>query len=148
MAIAPSKLGRIVAQHWHSTDSLVRRLRESNLVREDASDEDLRATFRMAREENSALPPGEREYNSPNERVRVFLAPFLSDKGRTWAVPLKSLQLPDHDGSSRSRPRLNPGRSAEHMNDLVIHSATIDGASLREILHVSCHGVHDWTHGR
>jgi hypothetical protein len=106
MAIAPSKLGRLLADHWHSDDALVQRLRESGLVREDASDDDLRATFRMAREEDSALSPDEREYNSPNERVRVFLTPFLSDRGRTWAVPLESFHLPDDEGQpSQSRPR-------------------------------------------
>lgn len=33
------------------------------------------------------------------------------------------------------------------MNDLVIRSATLEGVPDRRILHVSCHGVHDWTHG-
>ena len=103
MAIAPSKLGRFVDDHWHSDDALVQRLRESSLVREDASDDDLRATFTMAREEDSALSPEEREFNSPEERVRVFLMPFLSDRGRTWAVPLEFLHLPDDDGPSRPR---------------------------------------------
>ena len=97
MAIAPSKLGRLVAGHWHSDEALVRQLREFGLVRDDASDEDLRATFSRAREEDAALPPGQREYNSPNERVRVFLTPFLSDRGTRWAVPLDSLKLPHDD---------------------------------------------------
>jgi hypothetical protein len=95
MAIAPSKLGRLVDEQWDSEDALVRRLREWGLVREDATDEDLRATFSRARAEHAAIPPGNREFNSPNERVRVFLEPFLSDKGRKWAVPLESLRLPD-----------------------------------------------------
>ena len=102
MAIAPSRLGELVARELHSDDALIRRLRETGLVRDDASDADLRATFRRAREEHSALPPGEREYNSPNERVRVFLAPFLSEKGRDWAVPLKSLEPAADD--LRQRP--------------------------------------------
>jgi hypothetical protein len=93
MAIAPSKLGWLISENWHSDDALVRQLRESGLVREDVSDEDLRATFRRAREEHAALPPGLREYNSPNERVRVFIAPLLSDKGTAWAVPLESLSI-------------------------------------------------------
>jgi hypothetical protein len=97
MAIAPSKLGRLVAQEWHSDDGLVRRLRETGLVRESVSDDDLRATFLKAREEHLALPAGQREYNSPNERVRVFLAPFLTGKGTDWAVPLESIDLPDDD---------------------------------------------------
>ena len=84
----------------------MRKLRGSGLVREDASDEDLRATFRMAREEDAALLPRERKYNSPTERVRVFLKPYLSDRGRRWAVPLESLHLPDEDEqSSQSRAR-------------------------------------------
>ena len=95
MAIAPSKLGRLVADHWLADEALVQRLRELGLVKEDASDDDLRATFRRAREEHAALPSGHREFNSPNERVRVFLAPFLSAKGTRWAVPLHSLDLPD-----------------------------------------------------
>ena len=33
------------------------------------------------------------------------------------------------------------------MNDLVLRSAILEGAPGGEILHVSCHGVHDWTHG-
>ena len=83
MSVASSKLGLLIAQEWHSDEALVRRLREAGLVRQDASDDDLHTTFRKARDEDSALPlPGQREYNSPNERVRVFLAPFLSKKGR------------------------------------------------------------------
>jgi hypothetical protein len=64
-------------------------------VRKDVADVDLHAMFRKAREEHSALPPGRQKFNSPNERVRVFLAPFLSEKGTEWAVPFKSLDLPD-----------------------------------------------------
>ena len=93
--IAPSKLGRFVACYMHSDEALIQQLRESGLLRKDAADEDLRAAFNRAREEHDALPPGQREYNSPDERVRVFLTPFLSDKGRRWAVPLESLDLPD-----------------------------------------------------
>jgi hypothetical protein len=52
-------------------------------------------TFRRAGEEDAALPEDEREFNSPEERVRVFLAPFLTEKGGRWAVPLESLELPD-----------------------------------------------------
>jgi hypothetical protein len=104
MAIAPSKLGRFVDRYLHSDDDdgLVRQLRQAGLVSEDASDSNLRATFRMAREEDSALSAREREYNSPEEGVRVFLAPYLTGKGMKWAVPIKSLDLPDDD--ARSRP--------------------------------------------
>jgi hypothetical protein len=72
-------------------------LRARGLVRADVSGEDLLAVFRKAREEQAALPPGQREFNSPHERVRVFLAPFLTRKGTQWAVPLRSLNLPDED---------------------------------------------------
>jgi hypothetical protein len=95
MAIAPSKLGRLIYQEWHSDDALIRRLRETGLVRADATSDDLQSTFRQAREEHSALSEGERAFNSPNERVRVFLAPFLTRKGKRWAVPLDSLKLSD-----------------------------------------------------
>jgi hypothetical protein len=103
MAIAPSKLGEMVARDSPSDDALVRRLRDAGLVRDDASDDELKETFRKAREEHAALPPPQRDYNSPNERVRVFLAPYLSDKGTAWAVPLSSLDLPD-DGESVRAP--------------------------------------------
>ena len=97
MAIAPSKLGRLVAQEWHSESALLQTLRKRCLVRAGVSDAELLATFRQAREEHAALPSGEREFNSPNERVRVFLAPFLTDKGKRWAEPVRSLDLPDSD---------------------------------------------------
>jgi hypothetical protein len=105
MAIAPSKLGRLVAQEWPSDQALLRRLRETGLVTEDTPDGDLRATFLKAREEHAALSLGDRPFNSPNERVRVFLAPYLSKKGRAWAVPLKSLELPEDDVRSPSPAR-------------------------------------------
>jgi hypothetical protein len=88
MAIAPSKPGRLVAQHWHSDVGLVQQLRESRLVREDASDEDLRATFKMARDE--------------------VLTPFLSDRGSRWAVPLDSLNLPDDDAQPSQSGNRSP----------------------------------------
>ena len=90
--IAPSKLGGLVSQEWPSDDALLLKLRQLRLVRPEASDEDLKGTFTRAREEHPALPPGVREFNSPNERVRVFLAPFLTRKGARWAVPLRSLE--------------------------------------------------------
>lgn len=97
MAIAPSKLGRLVAQEWHSERALIEKLREKRIVRSDVRDDDLLAVFSRAREEHNAKPPVERQYNSPSERVRVFLAPFLTDKGEEWAVPLRSLDLPYDD---------------------------------------------------
>ena len=95
MAIAPSKLGRLVWDNRGSDDVLVRRLRDAELVRPDASDEELTETFVRAREEDAALASSERPWNSPEERVRVFLAPYLTAKGHAWAVPLKSLDLFD-----------------------------------------------------
>jgi hypothetical protein len=95
MAIAPSKLGRFVLRNWSSEDALLRGLREAGLVNPDVSDDELMAVFSEARREHAALSESHRGFNSPNERVRVFLGPFLSEKGRQWAVPLASLDLPD-----------------------------------------------------
>jgi hypothetical protein len=95
MAIAPSKLGRIVARHWHSADGFVRALRDEGLARRDAADSDLIATVERARQEHATLDDDFREFNSPEERVRVYLEPHLTDKGRRWAEPLTSLDSPD-----------------------------------------------------
>jgi hypothetical protein len=104
MAIAPSKLGKFVLQEgfsWPtsesaspkdysaSDDSLVRRLRETGLVRADVTDAEVGETFQAARREHAA--GGYSPFNSPQERVRVFLKPHLAAKGRRWAVPLDSL---------------------------------------------------------
>ena len=60
MAITPSKLGRLIADEWSSPDeTLIRRLRVLGLVMENAADDDLRATFKKAREEHAALRPGQ-----------------------------------------------------------------------------------------
>jgi hypothetical protein len=95
MAIAPSKLGRLVADCWSSEEAYVRGLRGAGLIRQDVSDEDLLLALEAARREDEALPEGQRLCNSPNERVRVFLGPYLSTKGQEWAVPLDSLDIPD-----------------------------------------------------
>jgi hypothetical protein len=97
MAIAPSKLGRLIREEWQSEERIIDRLRDSGLVKERATDDDLRTSIRRAIDEHAAFPPGQREFNSPEERVRVFLARFLSRKGKKWAVPLVSLELPDDD---------------------------------------------------
>jgi hypothetical protein len=65
MAIAPSKLGLFVADYWWSEEALVQQLRLHGLVRNDAADDDLRATARRALEEHAALPNGEQEYDDP-----------------------------------------------------------------------------------
>ena len=110
MAIAPSKLGRLVVQEGFSwptdqqgapcdlaaaDESLVRRLRETGLIRPDATDAEVAATFQAARSEHATGDYS--PFNSPNERARVFLAPYLTKKGRQWAEPLRSLNLPDDD---------------------------------------------------
>jgi hypothetical protein len=93
MAIAPSKLGQFVLREGTSDDALLRRLREVGLVRADVADDDVKATFRAARDEHDA--GGRSLFNSPHERVRVFLATYPTDKGRRWAEPLESLDLAD-----------------------------------------------------
>lgn len=105
MAIAPSKLGRFVVQEgfsWPtsrsaspsnasaSDDRLVRRLREKGLVRADVTDAAIMETFQKARREHAA--DGYSLFNSPEERVRVFLEPYLTRKGGRWAEPLRSLR--------------------------------------------------------
>jgi hypothetical protein len=92
MAIAPSKLGELVNQEGASDDRLLRRLRDLRLVRPDVTDAEVVATFQAARDEHAA--GGYSPFNSPHERVRVFLQPFLTGKGRRWAVPLNSLHRP------------------------------------------------------
>ncbi len=110
MAIAPSKLGEFVLQEgfsWPTSKSaspedysasderLVRRLRATGLVRSDVTDAEVAETLRAARREHAA--GGYSPFNSPEERVRVFLGPHLAEKGRRWAVPLDSLTLPDDE---------------------------------------------------
>ena len=95
MAIAPSKLGRLVADCWSSEDAFIRGLRGAGLIKPDVSDEDLVSALEAAKQEDEALPDGQREFNSPEERVRVFLGPYLSTRGQQWAVPLDSLEIPD-----------------------------------------------------
>src|SRR5574339_289244 len=110
MAIAPSKLGGFVVQEgfcWPtsksvaprdssaSDETLARRLRETGLVRGNVTDAEITETFQAARREHVA--GGYSPFNSPNERVRVFLQPYLTKKGRQWAEPLKSLNLRDDD---------------------------------------------------
>jgi hypothetical protein len=115
MAIAPSKLGRFVCDEgfrWPTNESapldfsaadeiLVRRLRAIGVVRPEVSDGDIAETFRAARREHAAH--GYSFFNSPHERVRVFLQPYLTRKGRAWAEPLTSLNLPDDDSEAEAR---------------------------------------------
>ena len=114
--IAPSKLGIFVVREGFSwpanqlavprefgtaDETVVRRLRETGLVRPEATDGEVADTLRAARSEHAA--GGYSPFNSPNERVRVFLKPYLTNKGREWAEPFKSLDLPDGD-SGREAP--------------------------------------------
>ena len=92
MAIAPSRLGDLVLQAGSSREEFIRCLRQERLVREGSTDDELWAAFLRAHEENEALGPELRMYNTVHERVRVFLAPYLTLKGRRWAVPLESLR--------------------------------------------------------
>ena len=92
MAIAPSKLGRLLSQELGSEETLVLKLRDAGLVKRSVSDSQLKDTFSRAREEHARMPEGQALFNSPNERVRVFLEPFLTRKGKRWAVPLRSLE--------------------------------------------------------
>lgn len=95
MALAPSKLGRFVDRHGITPESMIRMLREAGIVEPDCSDDAIRAALIRAREEHDALPAWQQDFNSPEERVRVFLEPCLSEKGRRWAEPIESLRLPD-----------------------------------------------------
>lgn len=83
---------------FHQRDgdnALLRSLRSSELVRPESSDNELTGVIERAQDEHDSLPESRRPYNSPHERVRVFLAPYLSDKGQQWAVPIDSIDLPD-----------------------------------------------------
>jgi len=92
--IAPTKLGRLLESD-SSVEALIAILRDRGLVTTDASDSDLRATFQRAADEHLAISEDDRSFNSPHERTRVFLDPYLTAKGKAWADPRKSLWLPD-----------------------------------------------------
>jgi len=74
---------------------LIKRLRQLELVDAARSDADLVSGLDRARQEHAALDEEMQSFNSPHERIRVFLEPFLTSKGRKWAVPLESLKLSD-----------------------------------------------------
>lgn len=109
MAIAPSKLGEFVFQNgfswprnhlatldYDNADTiLVQRLREARLIRPAVTDAEVIATFRAVRDEHVAMRYY--RFNSPQERVRVFLSQYLTRKGQKWAVPIDSLEIPDDD---------------------------------------------------
>jgi hypothetical protein len=103
LAIAASKLGRFVLLEGSgrfvllegSLDAALAQRLKAGLVRLDVADDSLIVIFWRAREEHFAIPEDDRDFNSPHERVRFWLDPYLSEKGRQWAAPLKSLYLPD-----------------------------------------------------
>lgn len=110
MAIARSKLGEFVLRegftwprsaadlprdHGAADRALARRLRQAGLVRWWLPRSAITWTFRAARSEHASH--GYSCFNSPHERVRVFLLPCLTRKGRRWAVPLKLREIPDDD---------------------------------------------------
>lgn len=95
MAIAPSRLGRLIRERiWGADADLLRHLRIAGLIRRGVPDGEVIAVFEMAREEHRELPEDVQAFNSPEERTRVFLEPYLSSKGKKWAVPLDSLKPP------------------------------------------------------
>ena len=54
------------------------------LVRLEVSDEELKGTFERARKEHSALPPGQRIFNSPDERrlISSMMAESIDEQAR------------------------------------------------------------------
>jgi len=70
-------------------------LRQAGLVEAQVADEDLKRAFQRAEQEHARIPKQMRIFNTPQERVRVFLEPYLTPKGQLWAEPLASLELPD-----------------------------------------------------
>jgi hypothetical protein len=94
MAIKPTKLGQFVRQNWDDDDSLLRRLREAGLLRRGANDTKISEVIGQARDEHRAIRDAERMFNSPYERVRVMLRPFLNARGRAWAVPWNTPERP------------------------------------------------------
>lgn len=75
--------------------SFLAALRNAGLVEPSASDEDVKHTLQRAKDEHAQIPEPMQVFNTPRERVRVFLGPYLTPKGRLWAEPLVSLELSD-----------------------------------------------------
>jgi len=66
---APSKLGDFIEpQMWDADDALLRSLRAAGLVRSNATDDELIAAFRRARQEHEAMSEGER-VSTPRTRT-------------------------------------------------------------------------------
>lgn len=86
----------------------MRRLRETGLVRADVTDAEVTETFQAARREHAA--GGNSPFNSPQERVRVFLQPHPAAKGCRWAEPLDSLNLPDDEEQEEEEEEGNEAR--------------------------------------
>jgi len=60
MAIAPSKLGRLIADNRSFEDTLVCQLRENGLVKPGLSDDEIKDTFTRALEEHARIDEGMR----------------------------------------------------------------------------------------
>lgn len=130
MAIAPSKLGRLVATVADDGTTFVRSLRERGLVADGVDDADLLTALQRAEEEHEQMPEGQRAFNTPSERVRVFLGPFLSTKGRSWAVPLKSLDLPDDEAPREATaPRRTKASMVLAVLGVVVGLAVVAGGA-------------------
>ena len=95
MAMAPSRLREFILANWVGDDVLIQSLRKNGLIRSSLSNEDLIAVFERARDE-LAGEKRPRAWGAPSryERACIHLRPFLTLKGRAWAVPLKSLRWP------------------------------------------------------
>jgi hypothetical protein len=83
MASPPTKLSSFVCSLWTSDEALLMFLRDAGLLRPDASNDDLMAGFRKAREADASrgFAP------SRDQRVLAFLEPHLSNKGHAWSKP-------------------------------------------------------------
>lgn len=112
MAIAPSKLGGLVLKtvgrvEGSDAAALFSALKQRGLLVEGVRVGDIVPLLAKVQAEPNYHDP----FNSPEERLREHLRPFLSPKGLTWAEPLSSLDLPDEDGpldhsnSERRPPR-------------------------------------------
>jgi hypothetical protein len=75
----------------YDVDALVSSLRAAGLVKPDVPDSALVAAFEKARAEDGYRYDRELTFNTRHERIRVFLAPYLTAKGTKWAVPLASI---------------------------------------------------------
>ncbi len=96
MAIAPSKLGRVIRDAGASPERIIASLRARQLVEPSAADAEMRAEIESVLTFFRERPRGRMFFGGPAcEDIRVCLAPFLTAKGEAWAVGMKSLDIPD-----------------------------------------------------